>query len=917
MKQTTSVPGELGSSLTATTEPGRVMTHFSLESSDLLQVKYSLSAEVVENTLEIYRTIEESLFVHGMPYNLLDQTDFWTQEAINRKVERNKYKTIHQFLLFQQKNPDCAYAWVKFLKWKLAAFLCINVNNTPKPVPNDLNFGHSSKRDIFFRADGLLGGVFHDSLEKFRADCKALSTVVINGKVVPATQAWGDFLATINILKKGMPRVPKQMIEDEMAETIKVLTTHFPAAQEAVVDIPLFTLELARAQEIWDAYRKQIFSIDPPVRSSSGLPFYKRRDYSRRSIETEAKDVVRELFKGSRLTRKDYYTPSFPSPSANFNSSRGAGGSVNSLLTDESLIAFQKLNSVWKENLIDTGVESCVFKNKLTERFGNLGIEEQSILDATAWKDSFEGRTNVLDVSLLEAYLIPYRDHIFDLAFNEVPQATPVALSEPFKARIITKGQPMTQYALTPIQKKLHKTLRRIPQFQYIGRPIDDEEMITFLSGNLGQNESWCSGDYKASTNYLRSWLSECIMNEIIDIWMENELKSIFSGGSQEFSMQFFDKLRALCRRALTGHIINGVPQRNGQLMGSIISFPILCIANATLCRMAINFDREQKALYPLSVLRCPMRINGDDCLLPLSENGYNYWYLITKEGGLESSVGKTYFSAHYVTLNSTLYVFCPHEGKWLRTKGVNFGILKGQARSSNKNNEVDLEKPSLKIQTPLSQLGVLLRKLKEDSPDYLWKSIKKLFIKRHFRQLSDSGVSWYLPEWAGGLGFPIDDEEEISLQDLHAASLIRQKCIKMPTLSKLKEWKMHELATKILPIKEVPYLNFEGDDFLLEDHFENAYPWLIFSTLVLSELKDLRILSDDGQLESQGLKLIKAKRNKVNKMMFKTNYELITLQELSHETKDFSIPLLLKRLDFSSLSEDLRVTTEPNCRIN
>jgi hypothetical protein len=417
----------------------------------------------------------------------------------------------------------------------------------------------------------------------------------------------------------------------------------------------------------------------------------------------------------------------------------------------------------------------------------------------------------------------------------------------------------------------------------------------------------------------LRSWLSEAIWNRIVDIWIANnkwhyESEFNIEDFDKEFSTEWFENLRKIGLSALTGHHIKmnhpdftelHKPQENGQLMGSIISFPILCIANAVLCRMAINVDRLRDGLSPLGVRQLSLKINGDDCLLPLSEFGYQAWLAITKEGGLESSVGKTYFSRDFVTLNSTLYI--RDKDTFLRTKGVNFGIMFGQSRSSNKNNEVNktgktkISKSSINY----GQYGTLLRQLKKDSPDYLWLAIKSMFIKHHFKELSQCKMPWFLPEWAGGLGFPIDSEKEISEADLHVASLIKLHRIHVPQLSKLKEWRMHELAQARLQIKPIPYqYMMEGSDLIdIQEAYDEAYGWIVFDEFHRATFHELYNMTNDDEDAKQDAyhKILKI-RKKVEKLIYKEQYELIEISELLNEKKDFYPPIKMKSLDYSHM---------------
>jgi hypothetical protein len=73
--------------------------------------------------------------------------------------------------------------------------------------------------------------------------------------------------------------------------------------------------------------------------------------------------------------------------------------------------------------------------------------------------------------------------------------------------------------------------------------------------------------------------------------------------------------------------------------MGSILSFPILCVVNL-LCywRAVERYWGKQVSLRKLQVL-----INGDDILFRANARLYAIWQEEIKEVGFELSVGKNY----------------------------------------------------------------------------------------------------------------------------------------------------------------------------------------------------------------------------------------------------------------------------------
>jgi hypothetical protein len=96
------------------------------------------------------------------------------------------------------------------------------------------------------------------------------------------------------------------------------------------------------------------------------------------------------------------------------------------------------------------------------------------------------------------------------------------------------------------------------------------------------------------------------------------------------------------------------IQQRNGQLMGNVLSFPLLCIANLACFWLAWEEYIGHKVRF--SQLP-PVRINGDDILFKSpSDRFLACWTRWTREFGFELSVGKNLVSDHILQINSTLF---------------------------------------------------------------------------------------------------------------------------------------------------------------------------------------------------------------------------------------------------------------------
>jgi hypothetical protein len=87
--------------------------------------------------------------------------------------------------------------------------------------------------------------------------------------------------------------------------------------------------------------------------------------------------------------------------------------------------------------------------------------------------------------------------------------------------------------------------------------------------------------------------------------------------------------------------------QTQGQMMGSYLSFPLLCLVNYLAFRYFVGRDDV------------PVRINGDDIVFRATRAEYQKWEAGCKIAGLTLSKGKTLVDRSFFTLNSTLFQGC------------------------------------------------------------------------------------------------------------------------------------------------------------------------------------------------------------------------------------------------------------------
>jgi hypothetical protein len=556
-----------------------------------------------------------------------------------------------------------------------------------------------------------------------------------------------EFLQSLKQAKKGFPRPGKVELE---------------AAKEK------FTAHITNTEPYVEKEEQLI--------DSDQLPHVHRRVPTMLSRETligQLQRTTRELFVDVKFTPLERLQEFFPSTRANYVSSRQDGGTLGYLM----------------RSVNDGVLKGLRYPGGLIDYHTKRGEEEEEMWQAGDTNPSWMEQSEVFD-AFGTLWL-----RMLKLAAEEATNiAAPVARPEALKIRIITKSQPHAQFVLRALWKKMHSVLKNHPAFHLLGATVSEEYVLDRLGANLGVLEGYLSADYEGATDNLWSWVSEAIANEIASC------------------LKLFPVERRLLVSQLTGYLFDtkdGLkPQTRGQLMGSVVSFPILCIANAAVSRWAYELGSDKR----LTLLRdAPLMINGDDMLMRCTERGRAAWSKIAAYAGLKESIGKTWYAKEFVEINSTMYLVGPdhiHRVQTVNDSGeikirlcpfvqvpyVNFGLLRGLKRSGGAVGLNDLADPK-------ETIGARYRELLTHCPPHLKPKVHKMFIDYHYSVLSLARVPWHIPEWLGGLG--LTGHRDPTRLDLRIAHRILMGWSKRrPAAVKTGEqsWVIWNLAEKRIP---------------------------------------------------------------------------------------------------------------------
>jgi len=501
---------------------------------------------------------------------------------------------------------------------------------------------------------------------------------------------WQSFVASIAQAKKGFPRASPSDLADAVSQTYSILTSLPLRGTAAVLFLP--------------GEHQTSKQIHPLV--------------DLKYLESQVERTVREIFRdfSPSLLTDTVYTPSM---NANYNFTCSDLGTLG-MFVEQGII------QDWvKSDDVDFLRE--VMRRPVVLRLLEVGTEDLSETVLLEMED-FDRLKRVFD----ELYF-----KVFHAAMHENPLAAPVPLAEPLKVRVITKGPPLTYFVLKSMQKKIHSHLRTLPIFRLIGETITADvinSVFTQPSRYEQKSQTILSVDYSAATDMIDPSLSEVAVNTICDI----------------FGCEPVAPLRTLFLSAMTRHNLvrekgaSASPQRSGQLMGSIVSFPILCIVNAAVMRVVAEVGSNRR--FHLSEIKC--LINGDDAVLLTNDKGRECWYNVAPVAGLYPSIGKILYNRHLLNMNSTYFSYHAKTGLFRLVPYVNMGLIKGLKRSGGKLGTYDLF-------DSLSNIGARHRDLYNTAPYWLWDRVHKLFIREHNELLNKISkcVPWYIPEVYGGLG--------------------------------------------------------------------------------------------------------------------------------------------------------------------
>lgn len=224
-----------------------------------------------------------------------------------------------------------------------------------------------------------------------------------------------------------------------------------------------------------------------------------------------------------------------------------------------------------------------------------------------------------------------HQDYVLEVLTTEAPfelcPSRVTSVETGGKQRIVSVGD-VNMNLFRPLHSAIYNHLSSFP---WLVR--GDAKPSKFREFTRVRGELFCSGDYESATDNLNSE----VQNKILDLILHNAV-SVPKGIKESAWQMLRTKLRFP-----DGSVRE---QRRGQLMGNLLSFPLLCIVNY----LAFRFYSKTKGK------EAPVRINGDDIVFRAPRDVIDRWMEGVRGSGLVLSAGKTMVDATYFSLNSTLF---------------------------------------------------------------------------------------------------------------------------------------------------------------------------------------------------------------------------------------------------------------------
>jgi len=273
----------------------------------------------------------------------------------------------------------------------------------------------------------------------------------------------------------------------------------------------------------------------------------------------------------------------------------------------------------WDRDYVQKGIASVVPTKGYSELNGIDGCSRDWFIRNLSYGD-FSARQN-----FVQEVLTSTQSH---LKSDDTSRLVVVPSSGKYRALSIP---PVKMNYLRPLHKCMYDYMSR---YKWLLR--GDAKVTSFRDFKIKEGEVFCSGDYESATDNLNSE----VQKEILRCVLQNA-RNVPHGLIVQ-AMQSMSLWLSVSDR--DGNLIARKRQLSGQMMGNLLSFPLLCLVNYITFRWLTMDDS------------IPVRINGDDIVFRARPEVVERWKAGVSASGLTLSEGKTMVDSRYFSLNSTLF---------------------------------------------------------------------------------------------------------------------------------------------------------------------------------------------------------------------------------------------------------------------
>jgi len=190
------------------------------------------------------------------------------------------------------------------------------------------------------------------------------------------------------------------------------------------------------------------------------------------------------------------------------------------------------------------------------------------------------------------------------------------------KDRLVTQFSCLRSF-LKPLHTIMYRNLTNKTDWCLRG-DVNPKKVADFVPV---EGEIFVSGDYESASDNLNMNLTRLMLEAV-----------------RSNSSYVPDSVWEAALASVENTFPDGETQKHGQLMGSLLCFPLLCLANYLSFKYIIR--------RPVPVL-----INGDDIVFRCRTNEKDAWVRGVGKSGLVLSVGKTMFHKSVFSLNSAYFI--------------------------------------------------------------------------------------------------------------------------------------------------------------------------------------------------------------------------------------------------------------------